>query len=208
MWRKLRIEHPGALYHPPPPLLQGADLSRRLCISMKQYFSFCAAVIATLIAVSGCVQRPDDKVLADINKQSVMAGLRPISPDWRLAKNDRNTSGTFLAWVYGSGHRWAGSGAKTVQLDARSLMEWSEDFYYSGRKFNGLELENMTESLTIHFDYVKQTCAVRLITDNKSLEEMVPVDIHRDGGNPRVALQIADNILKLWKAKRDERSTQ
>ena len=163
-----------------------------------------AAIIAVLVFACGCVKRPSANVIADINSKSEMAGLRPISPNWRLAQNSHDTNGYFLAWVYGSGHRWAGSDARTVQLDTQSSMQCTEDFYYSGRRFSNFDVQNMDESLTIHFDCNKGLCAVRLITDNKSLERMVPETIQNEGGNPRDALKIADEILALWKVKRQE----
>jgi hypothetical protein len=173
---------------------------------MKTFFPF-ATMFTALVAIlttAGCAKIPDGTTVEEIDKKSVAAGMRGISSQWRLVKSDSDERGTFLGWVYGSNHRWNRSSAKTVFLNTNAEMISSEDFYYSGRQFNDLEVQNIAERLIIHYNYSNSLCDIRLITDNEALKAQVSSSIADEGASSTEALKIADEILSQWKVKRDK----
>ncbi len=162
---------------------------------------FCqlGSIAAAAVMLQSCVKRPDNALMAAIEKENVAAGMRPINMAWQLRKND----GRNLLWVYQSSHRWAGSVAKSIALDGQSLL-WQEDCYYSGRIYKSIEIDNMTEMLVVYYDYTTKKCSIRLVTDNMELEKMVSDSLPINGGDPKVACAIAEKILKIWNASLDE----
>jgi len=158
----------------------------------------------SLLVVVGCTKQLDRDTLDRINKKSLEAGMQSIKSDWRLVNANHDQRGRFLRWTYGSTHRWAGYSAKSIHLNTNSEIVWSEDFYYSGRIFDGLETKNNREKIVIHFDYATRTCRVYPITDDKTLEARIPESVQIQGGSPDEVLKLADEILSLWKVNRKQ----
>lgn len=161
-------------------------------------------IILSLFVIAGCTKQLDRNTLERINKNAVEAGMQGIKSDWRLINADHDERGSFYRWTYGPEHRWAGYSAKSVHLNTNSELVWSEDFYYSGRIFEGLETQNNREMIIIRFDYAARTCAIRPLTDNKSLEARIPETLQIQGGSLEEALKLADAILSGWNVKRNQ----
>ena len=173
---------------------------------MKRIFSYTKLISAILVITmaSGCVKPPDKKTLGQIQKENIDAGMRGISPQWKLVQSNHDERGSFYGWAYGSTHRWAASLAKSVHINTNGNIVYSEDYYYSGRVFNDFDADNIDEKVTVHFNYDTKTCAIGLISPDSALKARIPDSIQFPGGNPAEALKIADEILSGWKTSRKE----
>ncbi len=114
-----------------------------------------------------------------------------IPPQWENYNVGNNASeAAWRATSYGFESGKPGHSGKKVGYPSGSL-DWEEDYYYSGRKFDGSIIDpdsgTQWEGITIHYDYHSSgspwQCSV--ISD-------------RHGGMKQIPLKEAETILHSW----------
>ncbi len=145
---------------------------------------------------------PSDEKIAETNKIREEYGIRQIKKNW-----------IFNYREFGA-ERWKdekGFPCKSVRYDKNYKQILSEhDFYYTGRTYPSLDPDGGTsfEHLTIAYDYTRGRFAVVPTTDNKDIINMVDplkehvIEFGFTGKTNEQALEVADNILKMWGLER------
>ena len=160
---------------------------------MKWYNIAIIVLVPAICFIAGCDNKHDDNILQKLESARNKAGLRAVSPAWRITSQDRN----YVSWGYPGGGR-----AKQVHFDSKHVI-WEEDYYHTGRQYPSLDGEDTSfEMLTLHYDYETGFCAVRVVTDNITLDTAVEGTASETGIELSRAFELADSILSVWKMKR------
>jgi hypothetical protein len=144
--------------------------------------------------VAGCVRQPPAALLDQLRIAREHAGLRPVQEKWRISKFDAGE----IAWADPDQ-----KSDKKVAYENEAPV-WEEDYFYSGRKFLATDGDgdNVSEQLTVSYDYKTGLCAVRVITDDPHLQAMVKGKVADYGVKLDDALPIAREILQKVLAKK------
>lgn len=144
------------------------------------------------ILFAACSQQPPaPRFGVEHNAERMKRGLPVILPQWENHNLGNNASEA--AWRMTNSHLDSGKAehfGKKVGYQSGAL-DWEEDYYYSGRKFDGSIIDpdsgTIWESITVHYDYKVSTnpwqCFV--ISD-------------RHGGLEQIPLNEAESILASW----------
>ena len=161
-----------------------------------QFSTIWYVILITILSISGCNDsRSTDKLLAKLKHDREIVGLRPVGLDWTL---ERVTT-KYIRWSYAHAFMKNGELAKVTEYRLDEPV-WEEDYYYSGRSFPAADGDGATmkEQLTIHFDYKANLCAVRLISDDKSLMNLVHGQLEQTGLAISDAMPVAQVIMRKW----------
>jgi hypothetical protein len=152
------------------------------------------ASVATLLAACS-VQSPTPRFGAEHNAERIKRALPVISPQWEnynVGNNASEAAWRTTGYDFDSG-RPAHFGKKVGYPSG--ALDWEEDYYYSGRKFNGSIIDpdsgTAWESITVHYDYR---------ASGSPWQCSVTSDRH--GGQKEITLEEAEAILLSWGLKR------
>lgn len=113
--------------------------------------------------------------------------LRQIKASWKFYKAERNEE----VWTSTAG----GEEVKRLHRSDKGLLEWEEDYYYSGRTFSTIDGVNW-ENMVLHFDYLTGQFKLYYVGQSPAVETLMS-QLPGSSTNQQT-LSIADQILKLW----------
>lgn len=113
--------------------------------------------------------------------------LRQIKTNWTLYKSERNEE----VWT----SRTGGEEVKRLHRSTTGLLEWEEDYYYSGRTFSTIDGVDQ-EKAVLHFDYLTGRHELYYVGQSPSVETLMS-QLSVSSSNQQT-LGVADQILKLW----------
>jgi hypothetical protein len=142
--------------------------------------------VIVVLGLSGC---SDPQFGRSHNQDRIERNLPIIAENW-ITGNVWATETMWKQpeWNSNSG-KAAHTGKKVAYQDGKRT--WEEDYYYSGRKFDGSIIDpdsgTAWEKITVHYDYTapKEPWRCHVLSD-------------RHGGLTKITLQEAERILETW----------
>jgi hypothetical protein len=170
-------------------------------MSIRLFISF--AAVAVLLAACS-VQSPAPRFGAEHNAERVKRGLPVVLSQWEnynVGNNASEAAWRTTGYNFDSGR--PEHFGKKVGYPSGAL-DWEEDYYYSGRKFDGSIIDSDSgtewEKITVHYDYKASA---------NPWQCFVISDRHGGmSGMKQITLGEAETIMSSWGLKRLNHSSE